>query len=100
MTEKPSIGRPDEVEQAALREPPQTIACRAYCEALLRTQDGYRDTLECEEIALKEALMALQRHYLLQADPWLKRLVKLKSLKPPKPIIITRLRLPECADGK
>jgi hypothetical protein len=73
-----------ERERDERNESPQSIAHRAYAEALGRLDhDGPDlDTLRCEEAAIKAALVALQRHYQLNAEPWLKLLSKLEAMKP------------------
>jgi hypothetical protein len=71
-------------EQDERNESPQVVAHRAYTETLGHAyHDGPDlDTVRCEEAALKAALVALQRHYQLNAEPWIKRLSKLEAMKP------------------
>jgi hypothetical protein len=90
----------DPREQAEQNEAPQVVAHRAYTETLGRSyHDGPdRDTLKCEEDALKAALMALQRHYQLQAEPWIKRLSTLDAMKPIK-IVSSDERLEPAPDS-
>jgi hypothetical protein len=71
-------------------EAPQVVAHRAYTKTLgMLYHDGPdRDTVRCETAALKAALMALQQHYYLQAEPWIKRLTDIEMRKPARPTFI------------